>query len=188
MPAHAYDECGTYRIVALDPGTAALGVAVIDVDPETGHLYVNHATTLDVLKEAQRYPQIAALHGDRVSKLHALERALVRIFLAWKPDQIVSEAPYMGRFPQAYAALVECVTSIRRAVMSYDRTLPLPTIDPATVKKSVGVSGKSGDKSAMLSAIQSRDDLTLCVNLSDLDEHAIDAIAVGYAHYKLRTV
>lgn len=176
-----------YRILAVDPGTNALGVAVLDVDIDKAIVTVQHATTIDISKLSQNYPQLIMIHGERVSKLHAVEVSLFRMFRAWKPDEIVSEAPYMGRFPQAYGALVECLASIRRAVMEYNRALPLPTIDPASVKKSVGVSGKSGDKGAITTAIQRQSDLVLNIDVDKLDEHARDAIAVGYAFYKTRT-
>lgn len=176
-----------YRILAIDPGTNALGVAVLDVDIDTHIVTVKHATTIDVSKLCQHYPQLIAIHGERVSKLHAVEVSLYRLFRAWRPDEIVSESPYMGRFPQAFAALIECISSIRRAIMEYNRALPFPTIDPASVKKSVGVSGKNGDKEAMKTAIQIQSDLVFELNVDDLDEHAIDAIAVGYAFYKNHT-
>jgi Holliday junction resolvasome RuvABC endonuclease subunit len=176
-----------YRILAIDPGTNALGVAVLDVDIDKAIVTVQHATTIDISKLSQNYPQLIMIHGERVSKLHAVEMALFKMFRAWKPDEIVSEAPYLGRFPQAFSALVECLSSIRRAVMEYNRALPLPTIDPASVKKAVGVSGKSGDKDAITVAIQRQPDLLMNVNVNDLDEHARDAIAVGYAFYKTRT-
>lgn len=187
MSALADIQESVYRIIAVDPGTNSLGVAVLDIDIQTHVVTVRHATTIDILKQSQNYPQLIAVHGERVSKLHSVEVSLYKLFKAWKPDEIVSEAPYMGRFPQAYAALIECIGSIRRAVMEYNRALPLPSIDPATVKKTVGVSGKSGDKDAMRGAIQRQSDLVFNVLVDDLDEHSIDAIAVGYAFYKSRS-
>lgn len=102
---------------------------------------------------------------------------------------VASECPYMGRFPQAYAALTECLTSIRSAVHDYDPTLVLHEIDPATVKMNVNVNGKSGDKQLMTNAVTEliktgRILNTGLVNIGLLDEHAIDAIAVGYAHIR----
>lgn len=184
MPAQQFLEQSLYRIVSIDPGTNALGAAVLDIDPVTGHITVEHAVTLNVAKLSQQFPQIVAVHGERVSKLYAVEKHLLKFYMAWIPDSIVSEAPYMGAFPQAYAALVECVTSVRRAVMSFIKTMPLYTIDPASVKKSIGVSGKSGDKEAVRAAIQLVPNISFNVDIATLDEHAVDAIAVGIAHYK----
>lgn len=174
-----------FRVFSIDPGTNTLGVAVLDIDMVKDCITVQHAATLHIGKMSNNYPQIAAIHGDRVTKLYVVEKALVRMFISWMPDAITSEAPYMGAFPQAYAALVECVSAIRRAVIKFDRSMPFPTFDPATVKKSVGVSGKSGDKSAMNHAVLHIPNLVFNgqVVVADLDEHAIDAIAVGYAYY-----
>lgn len=184
MPAHDILDDSLFRIVAIDPGTNALGLAVLDADIATGHLFVKDALTIDVARFINRYPQVATVHGDRVAKLYGVERALMKYFMAWQPARVVSEAPYMGRFPQAFGALVECVTAIRRALMNYNRSLPLASLDPATVKKSIGVSGKSGDKEAILPALKKRTDITFLIDVDALDEHARDAIAVGYAYYQ----
>lgn len=124
------ENSNTLRIVSVDPGTNSLGVAVLDLDIFNNSIVVQHAFTIDIQKHSARYSQINLVHGERVAKLHAVRQALYRFYCTWQPDHIVSEAPYMGRFPQAYAALVECVSSIRYAVMEYHQAKPLNTIDP----------------------------------------------------------
>ena len=90
----------------------------------------------------------------------------------------------------AYAALVECLDAVRRAVIKYDETLSLTVIDPARVKKAIGVSGKSGDKTLVRAALSTMEAFTLMtdISLDKLDEHAIDAIAVGLAFRKLHGI
>ena len=173
-------------VMSFDPGTNHLGIAVFNVIPETGVLILKHAWTTDIAKLAEdRYPGLAAYHGIRMAKLQAIEDVIAKAVESWMPTTLISESPYMGRFPQAFGALVECLYVIRSMILRWDYGVVLHTIDPASVKQAVGVSGRSGDKSLMAAAIQkhpTRLDLS-SVDLTRLDEHAIDAIAVGYAHF-----
>lgn len=177
------DQFRNHRIVATDPGTSTLGVAVLSIT-DSG-LMVEHATTLVLGKLARNYPLIVEKHSERIAKLYATTDAVLKLLLAWQPTYVASEGPYMGSFPTAYAALVESVDAIRRAVIRYDPYLDFSVTDPASVKKAIGVSGKSGDKELVRAAVSKHATLTLHpeVNLSELDEHAIDAIAVGLHFY-----
>ena len=88
----------------------------------------------------------------------------------------------MERTVKAFAALTECMHSMRNAMYSQNPNRVFHTIDPSTIKKSVGVSGKSGDKELMRKAVQGI--AGSMVNVDWLDEHAIDSIAVGYSWYR----
>lgn len=171
------------RIVAFDPGTNRLGVAVLDYNKEQGTHFVEHAATFFIGNLYKQYPVVIETYGERVAKQYAARCAVQKVLEAWNPSVVASESPYMGSFPQAYMALVECIDAIRRACKAFNPYQPLITIDPATVKKSIGVSGKSGDKEAIRNALANRKSLTfdVGVSLDKLDEHAVDAIAVGIA-------
>lgn len=177
------EEGDVFRVISIDPGTNSFGIAILDIVQES-KLYVRYADTINVEKISRPFIGINEVHGEKVAKLFALERFLIEFLMENTPHRVVSESPYMGRFPAAFGALVECLTAIRRALMTYDLNLPLNLIDPASVKQAIGVNGKSGDKSLMAKAVASLDgyiDFDEGVVLSDLDEHAIDAIAVGAA-------
>lgn len=171
------------RIVSFDPGTGSLGIAVLDYNAENKTHVVEYAATAPIDKQYRKQLLLIEKFGDRIAKLQTVKEVVSSILNYWEPSLVASEAPYMGRFPQAYAALVECVDAIRKGTNEYDIFMPLKTIDPATVKKTLGVSGKSGDKTLILKALEKREDLLFKegVNLHSLDEHALDAIAVGIA-------
>lgn len=181
-PLHATE----YRIVSIDPGTNTLGVSLLSLDLESKELSLIEAMTLTAEHRLHLYRTHAEVYGDRQAKLRAHFDALVHYFNQVHPHAVASESPYMGRLPQAFGALTECVHTIRLAVERYDRHMPLHTYDPATVKKSVKVSGKSGDKEAMRRGVKMlpfvRSDQQDF--LDRVDEHSIDAIAVGFCHYK----
>lgn len=169
------------RVAATDPGTNQLGLVVMDI-MENGNIVIVHVETLEGVKLAREFPGIIDTHGEKFAKLYGIEKHLERVFKEYEPQLIVSESPYMGRFPAAFAALVECLGTIRKAVFRYCRTLPLRLLDPASVKQGMLVSGKSGDKSLMLAAlVKLGDRITFAdpITLADLDEHTIDAICVG---------
>lgn len=173
-----------FRVIGIDPGTATLGVAVLVYDLKTQTRRIEKLMTLNGSHQLRHYEQLTDLHGERFARLNALETSLSSVFEHYRPHAIASEGPYMGRFPQAFAALVECLHVVRRAVWVYSHEHPLTVYDPATIKKSVGVSGKSGDKDRMRQAVNTLDwvsDIDQS-QIRDADEHAIDALAVANLH------
>lgn len=179
-----FDDDAHFRIMGIDPGSNDLGVAIIEVNPETFDARVVYATTLYLKKLLSLYEQTHEVHGEKIAKLFACEMAMKKLYSTWQPDMVVCESPYMGLYAQAYAALVECVSAIRRSLWEYDPSMPLLTLDPATIKTYMGVSGKSGDKDKIHNALCGLTQLTQAIELDELDEHAHDAIAVAYAKYK----
>lgn len=176
-----------YRIIACDPGTDTLGLAFLEVDLGTQSTAIAQVHTFRGSQLQRLFPTITAVHGDRMARLIAHEENIFQFLHYARPHAVITEGPYMGRFPAAFAALVECVSAIRRAVIRYDHFMPLHVIDPSTVKKSMGVKGTSGDKDAMRRALtQALDDpaqpLTNPSNIeiSSIDEHGVDAICVGW--------
>lgn len=177
-------EQTTIRILACDPGTNSLGLSIQDVNLTEGVCTVLDAYTVHVPRVMKLYCSDTLYYNDeRVAKLKAVEYAVSNYARAWEVERAVTESPYMGKFPAAYAALVSCISAIRSGCSIYDKTLYLDIIDPATIKRHLGVKGNSGDKALMLAGIQKCEaiDLSL-IKLDDLDEHSVDAIAVGHAY------
>lgn len=180
---HIPDSDTIYRLMAIDPGTNTLGFCIIEIDLVTLEKTVIFVHTLVANKTMDNYGTILESYGEKLARLRSHFEALYYHMCEWNVHGVVSESPYMGRFPQAFMSLVECMDTIRQAVMQYDISITLETIDPASVKTAVGVSGKDGDKTKMLEAMKNRPDLKLAsgIDLNALDEHSIDALAVGYA-------
>ncbi|MBW6072792.1 hypothetical protein KZ856_38130, partial [Pseudomonas aeruginosa] len=95
---------------------------------------------------------------------------------------VIVESNYLGRFATSFAALVECVAVIRSALFEYDPFIPLYMVDPTTVKTNVGMKKIKGtDKEDVRRALVSRPDVVWGdVDHNQLDEHSIDAVAIGY--------
>ena len=186
MPADSGHEIS---IVGIDPGSVHLGTAVLRIDLATLRITSTMARTLNALHLPTQQPATlwaSQLFGERSGRIASLEDALVSLFRDADPYMIACEAAFINlQRPQAHGVLTEVICGIRRAVMRYDVWKPLYLIDPASVKKSVGNKGNA-DKAAMKSALLRLPDLHYDgdIPLRFLDEHGIDAIAVGYAHWK----
>lgn len=172
-----------FRIVGIDPGTETLGTAVLDVNLCTAQVSLIHAKTYRGSRGLLLHPALAETQGDRLAKLYSHEQTLLALFNHFQPHGVSVEAPYLGKFPQAFEALVECRTYIRRALWQYHPMMPMELIDPPTAKMAVGVVPRKGvTKDDIKRGVLNLGNLTNCTtsSIASLDEHSIDAIAVGY--------
>lgn len=179
---HLADDPTPYRVIGIDPGTDTLGVAVLDIQLPVATFTLVDAQTFQASRMLKHFRDTEQTYGSRFARLHGLELALGEYFADMQPHAIISESPYMGQRATPFAALTECLTSIRRAVRAYNDRLPLHQVDPARAKARVGVSGKSGDKGLMQKAVSQLKDIQnpQGIVLQALDEHSIDAIAIAY--------
>lgn len=170
-------------MISIDPGTNCLGIAISYVDVYTKKMYLQYAYTVDIKSVAKLYAaHIEVYYGERAAKLYAVEYLIHNLCRSWHPSIIACEGPYLGKFPQAYAALVECLNSIKKGCESYKMSLPVFVFDPASVKKLNGVPGNSGDKDLIARSVANSPFIdTSLVDLMLCDEHSTDAIAVGNA-------
>ena len=168
-------------IVGIDPGTVNFGVATLTFDLTTFKPTRCEARTLD----GERLPGSdwsELIHGARYRRVEALKAQLVKIFDADQPVFVCSESPfYSKRQPNAFGALTEVICAIREAVKLYSLWKPLLLVDPPRVKQAVGASGNA-KKDGVLAALKKQTELmdALTCPIDDLDEHAIDAIAVAF--------
>lgn len=171
-----------FRVNSIDPGTDTLGTAVQDIDLYTGEVILCDANTIRGERNSRQYPDLIDSHGPRWAKLHSHEVELIHWLRRWCPHAVICESPFLGRFPQAFEALVECKVFIRRALLNYDINMPLDTVDPPSAKIAVGAPGKSKNKVEVQQGILRLPNYRneSGKRIEDLDEHSTDAIAVGY--------
>ena len=177
------DDPTPFRIIGIDPGTDTLGVSALDVDLHTAGVSVIDSRTLLGSQLIRGNQRVADLYGSRFARLQALEQSLGYYFHDFRPHAIISESPYFNKNrPQAYGALVEAMGMLQRAVYTYCSSICLETVDPASNKANLGVSGKSGDKDLMKAAVLRLHQLGNPneIDLALLDEHSIDSLTVGW--------
>lgn len=174
----------TITVIGIDPGSHTLGVAVVSFHLVTHCLTVISAHTVDADKLLTFYPQdITDIHGERRSRLIALQSYLLSYFTHVDPDVIVSESPFMGMRVSAFETLTECCAALREAVYQYKQSKPLVMVSPTEAKKAVGVKGKGTTKDDVKRGVFNIPNIQFLntVSVELLDEHAVDAIAVAYS-------
>lgn len=172
-----------YRILAIDPGTDTLGISIFDIDLVTLEITLINAYTfqasrwIDRLIEHDQWEHL----DEKYLRLQRHAEHLYGLLLQYRPHLVTHESAFMGRFPKAYQGLVECLYSIRQAVLRYSPYLPLVGITPMEVKYYIG----GVKKDEVFKAVSNlKDVINLQPYLNILDEHAIDSIAIGYTKAK----
>lgn len=167
------------KIIGIDPGTTSLGICIVTINPYTYQVSNLDANTIFANKLPSYDKYLSSIHGDLMARIFAYRSYLEELFIMYKPTLIGSESPFFYRtHPGAYGPLVETLAAIREAVWRYDNTLPLITIPPSNVKKAIGAKGNA-NKDDVFKALLNYTPFNLDpVFISQLDEHAIDAIAV----------
>lgn len=175
-----------YRILSVDPGTDTIGFAIVDLDLATFEITITYARTLATNKRRLINPLYEQAHGTSYAKRTLIQKHASYLLHRFEPHAMAVESPFLGRLPQAFEALIEVRTFLRRALVKYDVGMSMELYSPTHVKNAVGVSGKSKDKNDMTEALRKLD-VTWGegVSLEALDEHSVDAIAVGYRKAKL---
>lgn len=175
------------NVIGIDPGSTHVGIARINFNLETGQITNSDAWSINGAKLAGKDSWLSSLYGDRYARIHAIKLELIRIFYCDQPAYIASESPFINaKFPAAGMALVEVLSAIKEAICEYDFQQQLLLIPPSNVKNAIGVGGGE-NKISMLQAIMKLPDLCYSgiIPIHLLDEHAVDALAVGYRQVKL---
>ncbi len=177
-------DSNNISILSIDPGTNHLGIAVINIDAKEMTITSSHAQSYSANRSGVLDKDIADIHGEKLARLMAQKENLKRVLREVRPFTVACEAPfYFHKRPGAFAPLVEVSLMIRLAVYEYNSEIKLYTYDPSSVKKAVGAMGNS-DKQAVKNKVLNLKEIKCPKQeLELLDEHSVDALAVGYCHY-----
>ena len=176
-------------VVGIDPGVEHLGLSVLHLDVYTHEVSLVTSITLHGEQLLRNRPDLVDSLKARYGKLHLYGEIVNSIFHDYNVHAVAIEQPFLGRFPTAYASLLECCMQVRHELFKYNPTILLDCIDPPTIKINVGTAGGSNDKNDMTESIKDRiahGDIIndYGVDIDSLDEHAIDSIAIGYTHIR----
>lgn len=169
-----------FKILSLDPGSSHCGVAILLDNLDGSDVVIEESFTVHLKDTNPMYAEFGDLHGNRVIRLLQLGDAVLDLCRTHKPHAVIVESNYLGRFATAFAALVECVAMVRSSVYMYDPFLPLYQVDPSTAKINAGMERIKGtDKEDVRRAMRKRKGIKWNVDLAELDEHSVDACAIG---------
>lgn len=178
------------RVLGIDPGTTTLGVSRLDYDFEGPEVDIVDAFTFTARESHPGYQNTLETYGNKYARLQNLQECLVQLFQEHRPHAVICEQPYLGRFATAYAALTECAFIIHQALFAYDPYLPLWRVEPRPAKLAAGVvMPKPGSKEKLTKdhvriALAQQPHLRWHVDMTELDEHAVDATAVALYYMK----
>lgn len=172
------DADDTFFLMSIDPGTSTLGFCLYKIHVETLEIVDIFAWTVDATRLAYYRDDVAEIHGEKFARIIAHKKNLANVLSFYAPLIVVCETPFFNRLrPSAGGPLFELYATIEQTVFEWDHCKPLYGVDPRTVKKNVKAQGNK--KPDMIAAMVKIPELQ-CANLDLLDEHAIDAVAVGY--------
>lgn len=170
------------RIMGIDPGTKNLGLSLGVCDFRTPMFVIEQGVTFDVeylIHKTNAYT--TEYHSRNIAMYHSVYRLIYQMVHDLQPDLVICEAPYMNKnFPLSYMLLSLCSQAIQQAVKDYSIFIPFEFIDPASVKTGVGVKGNNGDKELMQTAVLNNPMIQGKIDLTLVDEHTIDSIAMGF--------
>lgn len=178
------------RVLAIDPGTTKTGVSLFTVDPLQRLILSINSWTISVDHLKNDTGLAEEMFGERFMRIYKLRNELLRVFKQLNVHYVAYEGPFMNTLqPSAYGPLVALQTMIHDALVAYSPGVPFFTLQPQQGKKAVGVSGKKG-KDVIKEAVRTFPELMHGLEngnclLDDLDDHAIDSIAVGFCALKI---
>jgi len=178
----------TYKILGIDPGLNNTGLAIFDIDYATRSILSIETITLVNEKLLDRNELNPETSMERISKLYRLKNAFKEMLQHISPCIVACESPFYNRFrPSAYSSLIETICYLHTAVIELNPNIIFETIEPLLVKKIVGAGATKGKVDVKHSVISNHVLISaLKQNIELLDEHSIDAIAVGYAYLQSR--
>lgn len=179
----------TFKVLAIDPGLNNSGIAILTIQVNPPKIISISATTL----KAERLIDDCSLDDeDYIEQIHKRYRMCegLRTHLkAHDPCHVVSESPFFDRRkPGSFIVLAEVLVSLLDTVVEYNPLIQTSKVEPLLVKKILGVAGQKG-KEVVREAMEKVEAITDVLQdpLDTLDEHAVDAIGVGYTWFLRRS-
>lgn len=168
-----------FNVIAIDPGLSQCGIAVFSMVED--QLASIHPFT--IVNSQIRYESDLPIeyHTERNQRINLLCQTFRQVLQQYNPILIVCESPFFNPTrPTAFGSLTETLAVLRYETFLYNSIIPFITFSPQEVKQTFKQSGKIG-KLVMKDALQARTDIVtkLITPVELLDEHSIDAIAVG---------
>lgn len=169
-----------FNWIGVDPGLTNCGTAVYRILGRE----VNAIEPRTIVNNKVKLPShfTDGLLGDRRLRLDRLYQAFAQLVRYENPVLVACESPfYNSASPNAYGSLMETVGVLRMATESVSPDIPFVMYAPHEVKKAFGAQSKKG-KEPMREALESKPELLRLMDtpVELLDEHSIDAVAVGY--------
>lgn len=171
-------------MLSIDPGLNNVGVAIyrMQVHP-TFEINKIEAFTLSAPKLVDDCGLDDEDYSERTIKRHVIISHFKKILSEYCPDVVTSESPFFNpKMPNSFAVLTEVIASLFDQVILFNPRCVFSVIPPKLVKKTFGIAGKIGKDVVKEAVSRVPAVMDVLVNdISRLDEHSVDAVAVGYS-------
>lgn len=179
------DHYTKFRLMAVDPGLNNIGTAIFDIDLEPKPKITR--IVAETLK-SDRVSRVCDYDSDLVDDAFIRKQNMISATLLlcrqYRPDIFVIESPFFDRNrPSSFAILSEIMFGLFSGVLEIDPNTVLQKYAPQYIKAVLGVAGIKG-KEVVKEALSGVEVVTsvLTPDVSVLDEHSIDAAAIGYTY------
>jgi Holliday junction resolvasome RuvABC endonuclease subunit len=186
MPLIVPEEKFIYRLMSIDPGLNNTGVAIYEINSKLGTINSINVITIITDKVDNKSGLYSDNYSERDIKLYKLKDNIKSLLSYYNPYIVICESPFYSSFrPSAYAALLEVISIIKSSIIEYNINIQFTTIEPLLVKKIVG-SGATKGKLDIKSCIENNYLIMskLIKNINLMNEHEIDALAIGWGFLK----
>lgn len=180
--------------ISIDPGLNTCGLAIFTV--EADRFCVKSTKLINNLRKlTDKEKIIAKKYTDRLAKLDTIVKVIDDMFdeeldRGYGIVSLIIEAPFYSSFrPAAFGSLVETISLIRYNV-AFRRDVEFFAIEPLLVKKIFtdrGMANKEDMKSRLIAKVRDKE-LDCPIDIETISEHEIDAIAIGFAHFKSKII
>lgn len=178
------EDLDTITVLSIDPGTTCLGFAITKLSIPNLEIVEVFGWTIDATRLSFYREDVIEIYGEKFARIMAIKQMFKLVLEFHKPLCVVCESPFFSiQRPSAAGPLYELLATLEQTVYEWDSQKPLYKIDPKTVKKAVKAS-HNAKKDEVKLALSIVEELKIA-NLDYLDQHAIDAVAVGYGFINL---
>lgn len=164
MPKATKKEAAPYRLLGVDPGTTALGFAIVEIHPKY-----------------QKMIEIGTMHlaklGDHPTRLAAIHKRLTQVITTHDPILMAIEAPFFGKNPQSMLKLGRAQGVCMAAAIA--KGLEVVEYSPRRIKQSVAGNGNASKEQVASMLAQ---EFSLPKITKDILD-ATDALGVAMCHY-----
>lgn len=162
-------------ILGIDPGSNHAGLAAIEID-DTCQIKSITTHHIDVSKDNASNLYTAPI----VARLHRLEVMVEHFIDRYQPFCVASEHPFINvRRPGSVIPIARALSLIENTVYKYDKHILQFPMRPGEVKKAVNAKNFKG-KEPMLDAVSAIQEITEHIDVSEITDHEVDAIALAY--------
>lgn len=178
-----------FKLIAIDPGLNNIGIAIFEASLNPFKIVRINAQTLQSHRVVENDGLDDECFPERAVKRYRMLNAYRSILERELPHRVVCESPFFDRRkPGSFAILTEIMVGLFDTLISFNPNIPFSTVEPLLVKHTLGVAGQKGKDVVREAMVKQKDLLSvLSQDINKLDEHAIDAIGVGYTYLLRKT-